>query len=159
MASRQSALKGCEAIWKRAHPTLPGARRPTHVGPPRPHLCAPPPPQVRHPFAQWDFHDLSAACDSTFLLLAHAEGTPELQLKGQFVQAEMGGSEVLLFLGSPRISSLDELRVCGGAVAGGGGASMAFHCWTGWATGCGVGRKRSQLPHTQFLALKGSAFY
>ena len=71
----------------------------------------PPPPgfQVRHPYVPWSFKSILDLSSSSFLL--RTLGAMELELKGQFLPARMEGKEVLLFMGSVRLSCLDELQV------------------------------------------------
>eukprot|EP00195_Chlamydomonas_chlamydogama_P006345 CAMPEP_0202897216 /NCGR_PEP_ID=MMETSP1392-20130828/6039_1 /ASSEMBLY_ACC=CAM_ASM_000868 /TAXON_ID=225041 /ORGANISM="Chlamydomonas chlamydogama, Strain SAG 11-48b" /LENGTH=1191 /DNA_ID=CAMNT_0049582803 /DNA_START=21 /DNA_END=3596 /DNA_ORIENTATION=- len=63
--------------------------------------------RIRHPYAAWDATKIKELHQSCFLLT-----TPTgLELKGQFVETAMpDGTTVLLFMGSPRISDLDEMQ-------------------------------------------------
>lgn len=65
--------------------------------------------QVRHPYVSWAFHSVLELSSSSFLL--RTLGATELELKGQFLAAQMEGQDVLLFMGSVRLSCLEELQV------------------------------------------------
>ena len=72
------------------------------------------PAQVRHPYVAWSYTSVLELTESSFLLTA-VSGTPVagLELKGQFIETELSGVPCLLFMGSVRISCLEEMKRMG----------------------------------------------
>ena len=65
--------------------------------------------QVRHPYVEWDYETIVGLTSSSFLL--RTRGAMELELKGQFIETELAGGPCLLFMGSVRLSCLEEMKV------------------------------------------------
>jgi hypothetical protein len=73
-------------------------------------VCWPPPSlQIHHPSADWSYDRILLLTDSSFLL--RNKDVVELELKGQFIETQMGGAPALLFMGSVRLSCLEEMKV------------------------------------------------
>ena len=72
------------------------------------------PAQVRHPYVAWSYTSVLELTESSFLLTA-VSGSPVagLELKGQFIETELAGAPCLLFMGSVRISCLEEMKRMG----------------------------------------------
>ena len=107
--------------------------------------------QVRHPYVSWTFSSVLELTSSSFLL--RTRGATELELKGQFLPAQMQGQDVLLFMGSVRLSCLEELQVrmwCGhqGSSEGGAGHQAKEHAMHSLCRPR-IGEMTSPPPHTQ----------
>ena len=65
--------------------------------------------QVRHPYVEWAFDPILSLTASSFLL--RTRGAKDVELRGQFIGTQLEGNQVLLFMGSVRLSCLEEMEV------------------------------------------------
>ena len=63
---------------------------------------------------EWVFGNILELTESSFLLTAIGAITVAgLELKGQFIETQMGGDKALLFMGSVRLSCLEDMKKFG----------------------------------------------